>query len=176
MFKKVLAIAALAVGAILLGPAAANAAYVANDHVVVSGSTAPGGTAVVSFLDGSFTKGEVVSFSVTGEGPITLGAIRTAVVTATTTKNANAVTGSVALNVTLPANASGSYTVIATGLSSGNIGTASLTVRSADAGAKLPFTGSNVSPLIIWGAGGILLLGVALLVVLVVVRRQRAIA
>ena len=177
MFKKILAIAALAIGAILVVPAAANAAYVANDHVVVSGSSAPGGTAVVTFKDGSFTPGETVSFSVTGEGPITLSAVNAAVVTATSTKVASA-TGSVVLNVTLPANATGSYTVTATGLTSGNVGTATITVRSADAGAgaKLPFTGANISPLIIWGAGGILLLGVALLVVLAVVRRQRAIA
>jgi len=178
MFKKVLAVAALAIGAILLVPAAANASYVANDKVVVSGSTSPGGTAVVTFKDGSFTPGETVSFSVTGEGPITLSAVKAAVVTVTSTKVANATTGSVVLNVTLPANATGSYTVTATGLSFGNVGTAAITVRSADAGAgaKLPFTGANISPLIIWGAGGILLLGVALLIVLAVVRRQRAIA
>ena len=178
MFKKVLAVVALALGAILVGPAAANAAYVANDHIVVSGSTAPGGTAVVTFIDNSFTPGETVSFAVTGEGPIALSAVRAAVVTATTTKTANATTGAVALQVSLPNTATGSYNVTATGQTSGNVGTATLTVRSADAGAgaKLPFTGANISPLIIWGAGGILLLGVALLVVLAVVRRQRATA
>ena len=177
MFKKGLTIAVLALGAVLVVPAAANAAYVADDKVVVSGSTAPGGVSVVTFTDGSFTSGETVSFAVTGEGPISLSAVKAAVVTATKEKGAEA-NGSTFVNVALPANASGSYNVTATGRDSGRIGTASITVRSADAGvgAKLPFTGSDISPLIIWGAGGILLLGTALLVVLAVVRRQRATA
>jgi hypothetical protein len=178
MFKKAFAVVVLATIAIFAGPAAANAAgYVASDHVTVSGSSTPGGTAVVNFLAGSFGAGDSIKFAVTGEGTVTLSAVRAAVQTTTLTKTADT-SGAVSLNVKLPTSATGSYTVTATDVSTGTVGTATITVAAADGGAArpgagLPFTGANISPLIIWGAGGILLLGIALLVVRGIVRRQR---
>ncbi|HEY0258523.1 MAG TPA: sortase [Lacisediminihabitans sp.] len=174
MIKKAFAVAALVAVAIFAGPVAANAAgYVADDQIIVSDSTpAPGSTQTVTFTAGSFLPGEEVSFSVTGEGPITLAAVRAAVVTASITKTA-AADGSIVLRITLPTDAVGTYNVTGTGLTSGTVGTAVLTVAAADAGSGLAFTGANVSPLLIWGAGGVLLLGIALLVVMTVVRRQQ---
>ena len=181
--NRVIAIVVLAVMAIFAGPAAAHAAYVPEDSITVSGSATPGGTVVVAFDDGAFTGGEQVSFAVTGEGTVTLAVVRAAVTTTTLVKTADA-DGSVSVAVTLPADAEGTYTLTATGQTSGNVGTAALTVPAADAGASvgsgssddaLADTGaSNLSVLLIWSAAGILLLGVALVVVLSVVRRQRA--
>lgn len=185
MFKKLLAVAALSAVAILAGPVAANAAdpYVPNDSISVSGSVTPGGTAVVTFKNGAFAAGENVALSVTGEGPITLSVVKASVETARITKTASAA-GAVALNVKLPTDAKGTYSVTGTGLTSGRVGTASLTIAAADGGSStggdsgqgLAFTGANVSPLIIWGAGGIVCLGIALLIVMGIVRRQRAAA
>jgi hypothetical protein len=158
---------------------AANAAvdpYVPNSSITVSGPTSAGSTPVVNFAAGSFSAGEQVAFTVTGQGPISLSVVKAAVETARLTELANATTGAVLLNVKLPANASGTYTVTATGRTSARVGTAFLTVAAVDAGSgkALAFTGANVSPLITWGAGGVVLLGLALLVVMGIVRRERA--
>jgi hypothetical protein len=181
MGKKTIAALALAVFAVFAVPTAANAAYVPDDSVTVSDSTpAPGETVVVAFADAAFAGSEEVSFAVTGEGPITLSVFKAAVETQTIVKTADA-DGSVSVNVKLPEDATGSYTVTATGLSSGNIGSATLTVSAADAGAAasksgLAETGYNAPMLAIWAAAGALLLGIALVVVLTFVRRQRATA
>ncbi len=172
MLKKTFAIIAVAFVAVFTAPLAANAAgYVPSSSVTVSGSVTPGGTVTVSFASGSFAANESVGFSVTGNGTATLSMFRAA--TVTTTKVASA-TGAVSVNVTLPANASGTYTLTATGVTSGNIGTASLTVVPADAGRSLARTGSTLPMLLIWTAGGAGVLGIALFVVLGLVRRQRA--
>jgi hypothetical protein len=83
--------------------------------------------------------------------------------------------------VTLPSNARGTYSLTATGLSSGQLATAALTVVAADAGSAavggndgLAFTGSTVPTLVIWGAAGAVLLGIALMVVLTLQRRARS--
>ncbi|MCU1527796.1 MAG: hypothetical protein JWP75_1559, partial [Frondihabitans sp.] len=163
-FNKVVAAAVLVGIGIFAAPMAANAAgYVPASNITVSGAVVPGGTSTVGFASGSFTDSETVSFSVTGDGAATLGAATT---TVTGTKVANA-DGSVSEKVTLPADASGTYSLTATGLTSGNVGTAALTVVPADAGASsatnssggLAFTGSTVSMLVIWGAGGAIVLG-----------------
>jgi phage tail sheath gpL-like len=174
MLKKTLAIAALAFLAVVGTPLAANAAgYVPSSNVTVSGTVTAGGTVTVSFAAGSFTSGETVSFSVTGSGTATISAFRAATVTATKVATSS---GAVSANVTLPANATGTYTLTATGLTSGNIGTAALTVVPADPGtaAALPHTGSTLPMLLIWIAGGAVALGLALYLVLGLVRRQRA--
>ena len=172
MFKKTFAVIALAALAVLAGPVAANAAtpYVPNSNIAVTGSTTAGGTSVITFASGSFTGNggsENVAFQVSGSGTATLSAVHSAVVSLTKAATA----GGVVINVKLPAGATGTYTVTATGATSGIVGTASITVKAADG---LPFTGASVSPLIIWGTGGVLLLGIALLLVRGIVRRQRA--
>ena len=171
MVKRLFAVIALVILAIFSIPAAANAVgYVPDGDITVTGPATPGSTVTVNLANGSFTDGEIVSVSVTGEGTATLSIIKAA--TATITKAANA-NGALGVNVKLPTPATGSYTVTATGLTSGNVGTATITVAAADHGPAAT-GGASFPVLIIWGVGGILLLGIALLVVLRVVRRQRA--
>lgn len=174
MFKKTIATAALAVLAILAAPTAASA-YVVDGSVTVSDSTpSPGEAVTVNIAAGSFDGGEPVVFSVTGEGSVTLAALRTAVETVSKTKTADA-NGAASVVVTLPANASGTYTLTATGQTSGNIATVSLTVAAADAGAGavLPRTGGELPFAVIWIAGGALVLGVVLVAVLGLRRRNQ---
>jgi hypothetical protein len=174
MGKKSFAAILIAIAAVFAMPLAANAAgYVPAANVTVSDSTpAPGQTVNVNFANGSYNNGENVSVGVTGNGTATVAIVKAA--TVTITKAASA-TGSLTVAVTLPANATGTYTLTATGVTSGNVGTAALTVTAADAGG-LAATGADFPFLMVWTAGGALLLGVALLLVLTVVRRQRAVS
>jgi hypothetical protein len=189
MFKKSFAAIALAVLAVIAVPTAANASgYAPVGNITVNGDVAPGGIVVVNFSNTTFIAGESVSFTLTGENAAgaTLGAFKAVVNSQSLVKTATG-EGAVALNVTLPTNASGSYTTTATGLTSGTVGTAALTIASADAavgagagsGANasnggLAATGYDAPMLAIWAAAGALLLGIALMVALTVVRRQRA--
>jgi hypothetical protein len=173
MIKKALASAGIALALLIATPVAANAAYVPAGNATVSDSTPVAGQAVtVGFGTGSFTAGEQVSFSVTGEGAVTIAAITTASVTKTATA-----AGAASAVVTLPANATGTYTVTATGLTSGRVGTAALTVvaAAADGGSgsvTLPFTGGTLPIAAIWIASGVLVLGVVLLSVVGIRRRS----
>lgn len=178
--KKLIAAVVLAGAALLATPAAANAAsYVPSSNVTVVGSTISGGTTVINFAPGSFIGNETVNISVTGAGAVTLGALPTTTVSRAYTASAS---GSVSPRVTLPVGASGSYTLTAVGASSDRIGTATLTVvpaagtaaaRAAAGTGTLAFTGSTVSMLALWVAGGAVVLGGGLLVVRTSVRRQR---
>jgi len=185
MFKRSLAVAALAVLAIFSVPAAANAAgYVPEGNVIVEGAPAPGAVVQVIFTEESFTPGENVSFTLSGENAAgaTLASIRAVVNSQSLVKSATG-TGAVTLDVTLPSDATGTYTTTATGLTSGRVGTAAITVAAVDAGAGssnsdggLASTGYNAPMLAIWAGAGALLLGIALVVVLGIVRRQRSAA
>ena len=183
MIKKAIAVVALAALALFSVPTAATAAgYVAADNITVSGSATPGSEQTVDFADGSFNAGETVTFAVSGAG------FATSTVTLTGTADAQ---GGITFKFTLPANASGSYSITATGATSGNVGTATITVADTDAGTDdglastgtvagsddgLASTGYEAPVLLIWGAAGALLLGIALVLVLSVVRRQKATA
>ena len=166
---KMIAAVALAAGALFLGPAAAHAAYVPDANITVTGAVTAGGTVSVDFADGSFAEGEDVSVALSCDSTVTSTSTATA-------------TGALNLDVTIPADATGTCTLTATGLTSGDIGTVSLTIVTADGGTtavgtddELADTGaSDPSMLLIWGASGVLLLGVALVVVMMTVRRQRA--
>ena len=182
MAKKTFAAIALAVLAVFAVPAAANAAgYVPEGNVTVSDSTVePGQTVTVGFSADSFTPGESVSFTLTGENAAgaTLATVKAVVNSTSITKTASA-TGAVSVAVTLPTNAVGSYTLTGTGLTSGSVGTATLSVVAADSATVvkaggLASTGYDAPMLAIWAAAGALLLGIALVTVLTVVRRQRA--
>lgn len=178
MFEKSLAAAALAVLAVFAVPAAANAVgHVPQANIAVSGAVVPDSSVVVAFTAGSFVPGEDVSFTLAGEDRADLALLKSVVTSQSLVKTA-ANDGSVALDVTVPATATGTFTATATGLASGTVGTASLTVGAADSGAAtdgdLAATGYTTPMLAIWGGSGALLLGVALIVVLGVVRRQRA--
>jgi hypothetical protein len=173
MLKKTLATAGIALAVIIATPFAANAAtpYVAADNTVVSDSTPAPGQAVT-------VAGEGVRFSVTGEGAVTIAAVTTASVTKTATA-----AGNVSAVVTPPANASGTYTVTATGLTSGTVGTAALTVVAANSPAgsngnngvnagNLASTGGNLPIAAIWIASGVLVLGIVLVAVVGIRRRS----
>jgi hypothetical protein len=183
MLKKTLATAGIALAVIVATPFAANAAapYVAADNTVVSDSTPAPGQAVTVAFENSFLAGEGVRFSVTGEGAVTIAAITTASVTKTATA-----AGNVSAVVTPPANASGTYTVTATGLTSGTVGTAALTVVAANSPAgsngvnanngsnadNLASTGGNLPIAAIWIASGVLVLGIVLVAVVGIRRRS----
>jgi hypothetical protein len=174
MAKKAFAAAALTILAIFAAPAAANAAgYVPPANDTVTGNATAGGTVAVDFIAGSYTNGETVNISVDGSGTATLSVVKANV--ATLAKAATA-TGALAVKVTLPTDATGSYTLTGTGATSGQIGTSTITVVAADAGTStgLASTGYNVPMLLIWSAAGAVLLGIALVLVLGYVRRQRA--
>ena len=179
MIKKAFAVVALATLALFAVPTAANAAqYVPKESITVSGKSAASATVTINF-DKAFRPRATVTFGVTGAGkPTTLSVIKTEN-TATDVKTADT-NGTVALDVTLPSDAAGSYTV--TGTDGKTIGTATITVAAADAGTAvgtddgLASTGFEAPVLLIWGAAGALLLGVALVLMLSVVRRQRATA
>ncbi|WP_035880197.1 hypothetical protein, partial [Cryobacterium sp. MLB-32] len=175
MGKKTFAAIALAVLAVFAVPAAANAAgYVPDSAITVNGAVVAGGTVAVTFDDDAFAAGEQVRFDVSGEGTATLSVFKAA--TASITKTATA-QGAATVNVTLPTDATGTYTVTATGLTSNNVSTSALTITAADAGAgDLAATGYATPVVLIWAAGGALLLGLALVVVLTLLRRQRATA
>ncbi|MEA9999651.1 hypothetical protein QN367_11115 [Cryobacterium sp. RTS3] len=132
-----------------------------------------GSTVTVGFSDGSFTGGETVSIAVSGSGTATLSVVKAA--TATISKTATAA-GAVSVKVALPTDATGSYSLTATGATSGLVGTSTITIVAADAGSAqaLASTGYSAPIVLIWGAAGALFLGIALVVVLSIVRRQRA--
>lgn len=180
MIKKTLAGIALAVLAIFAVPAAAQA-YVPTPP---SGVTiTAGGTVTVTFS--GFAANEPVSFTLTGEfaASATFASVVTAVETSPAfVKNANGA-GSVPVTVTLPANATGTYTLSATGLNSGALANTTITVVSdgsgsgtgtGSTGGGLPNTGAMDPTLGIWAGGGLLALGAAFVIVLTVVRRQKA--
>lgn len=181
MLKKITAVVALALAGLFVAPLAANASYVPGASITATGDFTPGGTFVVDFSDGSFQPNEEVSLALTGENAT--GATLAVVNTQTTQKTASA-TGAVSLTVTLPTNATGSYTVTGTGLSSGLIGTVTITVSAAGgagagAGADtngdgLADTGFNTPAFVVWAAAGAVVLGAALIAVFVMMRRQRA--
>ncbi|PZF62863.1 hypothetical protein DEJ33_15270 [Curtobacterium sp. MCPF17_047] len=180
--KKLIAAVVLAGAALLATPAAANAAgYAPDSTVTVSGNYVAGGIVIVNFSDGAFQNNETVNVQITGAGvsSATLGALPVTTVAKAYTADAD---GSLRVRVTLPVGGSGSYNLTATGATSGVVGVASFTIAPADAAAvagsngtngSLAFTGSTVSALALWVAGGAVVLGGGLLVVRGSVRRQR---
>jgi len=200
MIKKALAAAALVIVAVFAVPTAAQAAYVPDSLISSPGAIGPGQTGTVAFADGAFAPGEPVQFVLTGEdaASATLAAVVTAVSSTSTTKSADA-NGAASVAVTLPATATGAYTLSATGLVSGNIATVSVSSVVSDGGSGsgsssgsgsgssasgsgsgssgiggLPNTGAMDPTLGIWAGGGLLALGAAFVIVLTVVRRQKA--
>jgi len=107
--------------------------------------------------------------------------------TATLTKKATG-TGAVSVNVAAPASAPGDYAVTAKGVLGGveTFGVATVTTVAADSAAgralsgagattgTLASTGFNAPLLVVWGAVGVILLGIAMVVVLRLQRRSAA--
>jgi hypothetical protein len=164
-----LAAVAIAVAAIVAAPAAAHA----YSPVAPGGGTvAPGGTTTLAY---EFAPLETVTFTLTGENAqgATLAAVKTVVNSKVLVKDANA-EGDVTVTVTLPSNATGSYTLTAVGEASGAASPVTLTaVAGAAGGGGLPATGVDSASLMgVWIGGGVLLLG-GLAVTVFAVRRQR---
>jgi hypothetical protein len=168
MFKKTLATAGIALVAFFAAPVAANAQYApapSDDAIVVT----PGGTTTVPFA--GFEPSEEVSFTLTGENgaAATLAVFRAAISSASTTKTAST-EGTTSVAVTLPTNATGDYTLVATGETSNASATAVITAAAAvdgddnGDGDDLAVTGGTALTAI-WIAGGALGLGVVLLLV-----------
>ncbi|SDN37919.1 hypothetical protein SAMN05216368_10586 [Cryobacterium flavum] len=176
MFKKSLATAALAVIAVFaFAPAAVAADYVSDPAVVTI--TAPpiaGETAVIAFAANAFEQSESVKYTVTGSHAATLSVVKAAV-TQSLTKRAE-LDGSSSVKVLIPDEAVGNYTVTASAASATYTATLDIVAADAGSGTGLPSTGYNAPVLVIWGAAGILVLGVALVVVRISVRRQQATA
>lgn len=133
---------------------------------------------VVTFGEGSFEPHEEVNFTVEGAtvvAPATVCAISSGPVTHRASGD-----GVASLTVTLPAEASGAYVVAGVGRDSGATVAFSLDVAeipAAGGSSAAAITAGISSPmLLIWAASGVLLLGVALVLVRTTVRRQGAAA
>lgn len=146
---------------------AAVTGYVPSASVTVSGERVAGGLIMIDFSPGSFSPGEVVVVEVTGSG----GFVHTERLVA-------GADGALRFEFRVPADGAGSYDVVATGVSSGSIGTARIDLVPADtvagASGSLPSTGLQDPLLVAWVAGGTTVLAGALVATRVQRRRQRA--
>lgn len=182
MLKKISAVVILAAASLFFIPLPATAeSYVpvgaggSSTLTVVAGAANP-----VAFGGDTFVGGEPVTVTVIGTPDATLGMVK---VDVSRTYSASK-GGGLQFTVTIPKSASASsYSINAKGASNR---TASFTINSTptdsalavtgggkSADSALALTGGNLPVVIIWGGAGILILGVALLIVFNVVRRQR---
>lgn len=176
-FHRAFAVAALAVAALVAIPTAAQAvdSYPPSDSYIVSTPPATveaGGTFQLGFGAGSFAPGQAVSFSLTGENATgaTLATFRTVANDLGVTKNA-AGDGSLSTAVTLPSNAAGQYTLVAS--TTGWERTWVFNIAGSGS-APLSETGSNNTQLLaLWIGGGALAFIGGGLVVASAVRKQR---
>lgn len=171
-----LAAVVVAVAALVAVPAAANA-YTPSGPEGGSITLAPGASTTIPHS--GFAPGETVRFTLSGEGAsaATLATVTAAVETIATEKVADA-NGAVSAAVTLHPTATGTYTLTATGLTSGESVVTYIVVPAAGAApgagsGALPATGVDSASLMgFWIGGGVLLLG-GLAVTVFAVRRQR---
>ncbi|MGK0716080.1 hypothetical protein ACR5KS_08450 [Leucobacter sp. W1153] len=186
--RKVVAGFALAVAALVAVPAAAQAnGYTPVPNESYTGQTvvAPGGTTTITFGASVFTPGETVRFVLTGENAAgaTLASFYT-VVNSSPAITKTALAGGTPVAVTLPANASGTYSLNASSPSKGNVSVA-ISVGSAGtggaasggAGTGLATTGAAGDQLLwAWVAGGALAFVGGGVLVASAVRKQRKLA
>jgi len=169
MIKKALAGAGIALALLIATPLAANAYAPAPPPAISDSTVTPGQTVTVAFT--GFASSEGVSFTLTGENAA--GATLAAISSKTVVKAASA-TGATTVAITPPANASGTYSLTATGLESGIIGTAALAIVDADGNpiSSLASTGGTLPIAAIWIASGVVVLGLVLLAVVGIRRRS----
>ena len=187
--RKVVAGFALALAALVAVPAAAMAVdtYPPAPSDGYTGQTvvAPGGTTTITFGATLFTPGETVTFFLTGENAAgaTLASFRT-VVNNSPSINKVADASGTPVAVTLPANASGTYSLNASSPSKGTVSVA-ISVGSAGAGGAaaggagtgLATTGAAGDQLLwAWVAGGALAFVGGGVLVASAVRKQRKLA
>jgi hypothetical protein len=185
MFKKILAAVAVTAALLLAAPAAANAvdytdgAQCKFDVSVVKA----GGTATLLCIPGTWSPGEAIDWTVTGQdgAGFKLVSFRAATSSLHYTKHANA-DGSDVLLMTLPANASGQYSVVGVGQRSGHECPTTLTVLPADQASTvvdpgstggLAATGSVVATWAAWAGGSLIVLGLVALAVVAWIRRLK---
>ena len=188
--RAVFAAAALAVVALVAVPVAANAVdtYPPAPAESYSGQTVvvPGGTTTITFSASLFTPGETVTFFLTGENAAgaTLASFRTVVNNSPSINKVAGASGT-PVAVTLPTNASGSYSLNGTSPSAGTVSVA-ISVGSAGAGGAaaaggagtgLATTGAAGDQLLwAWVAGGALAFVGGGVLVATAVRKQRKLA
>ncbi len=171
MIRKTLAIAAIALGALIVAPAAANAEEAGYTGQGASVSVEPGETASLTFT------GLPANTPSTATAPdaVTLGVLK-----ASTASHPTDASGS----VTYTAAAStpgGTYTITVTAGGQAVATGGTFTVEPSDAvsgsggdsDSGLPHTGYDLPIIVIWIAVGVLLLGAAFVVVTATVRRAR---
>jgi hypothetical protein len=185
MARKLIAGLVLAVVATFTVPVAANATtYVPGSGCTVSPSTLKAGeTGTLRCEPGTYGASESVDYVVEGESgaDATLASFRSGASSASIVKLAGP-DGSSTLSVTVPADATGAYTITGTGAKTSSTATAALTVLPADASiasttdaASNPIApaGLNIAMLLIWIGLGILALGLLGLLLLAALRRRR---
>lgn len=181
IFLKATASTALVAGALFITPAVASAeTYTPPASGIVSSSTVePGGVVSFSVPAGVFEPGETISISLTGENALgaTLGFVKFAVETKSLgTVPANTGGGVDPARITLPSNASGRYTILATSPSNPTGVAAYITISGSGVSDDddLAATGlDNAALLPLWIGGGALVLAGGGLAVATTVRRNR---
>ena len=179
---KAAAVAAIVAGAMFAVPTAASAYTPAPGAEVNDSTVAPGATFVFSVEAEVFAPGEAVSISLTGENAsaASLAFVKFAVQTQVLgTVDATADGGLDAVQITLPDNATGTYTITAT--SASNPVGVSATVTAVTGGGTTPDDSDDLAAtgldsealLAVWIAGGALLLVGGGITVASVVRRNK---
>ncbi|MFC4245376.1 hypothetical protein ACFOYW_18575 [Gryllotalpicola reticulitermitis] len=175
-----LAALAIALGAVLATPVAAQASYTpgADTVGVVSGPVVPGGNFTIEFGDGLFTPSAALTVEYSSTGPVPSSATFTASRSERLQAGNATHSGGARVTGTVPKSAVGS--INATVSDGSNVGTAILTVitaggsvtndasmdsgSSAGAGPEaLAHTGTYLTVAIIWGAIGLAVLGAGFL-------------
>ncbi|MBO1741178.1 hypothetical protein [Leifsonia sp. TF02-11] len=180
MLKKILAAVAVTAALLLAAPAAANAVgYPSGAPCTFDvSSTQAGHSATLICVPGTWRDGETITWVASGSD----GASIVMASSVTFSKHANA-DGSDVLRVTLPADASGLYTVVGTGAASGHVCSATLTVIPADTSASaindpgssgLADTGSVIAQWAIWTGAGLLVIGLVSVAVAAWMRKVRS--
>ncbi|WP_426623137.1 hypothetical protein ACPPVW_10860 [Leifsonia sp. McL0607] len=176
MLKKILAAAAVTAALLLAAPAAANAVdYPSGAPCTFDVSTPQAGnSATLTCVPDSWGNGETITWVASGSD------VASIVMASSVSANAD---GSDVLLVTLPADASGTYTITGTGASSGHIYSASLTVVPADASAStindpgssgLADTGSVIAEWALWTGAGLLVVGLVSVAIAAWMRKVRS--
>jgi len=162
MLKKVLAAGALVVASLVAFPLAADAADYGTP--VSSGATVTTGTGdpIVVSVNVATSGDGTTNVSVDGPG--------TATITPTVISTGIANVRSGVAYFTITPSVAGDYTATI----SGGVVTATAVVTVTTVDPTLPFTGVNDPTPTIWLASGLVLVGVALIVTFVAVRRQNA--
>lgn len=175
LFPRIALASALALGALIAVPAAANAStiYPPSGSCTTTPATAQaGGTIAFECAAETFSPDEEITITVTGENGAAarIGMVRFAITTASSTVSSAEDGSLAAVDITLPSNATGTYNIAAVSSTSAG-GTAAVTITGADG---LPATGLDQGQTIgLWIGGGALLLAGAALAVVAAVRRSR---